>query len=349
MLVPRTVAAALASFVVLAPAVQARTLAPCDQLAAHARRLPASAWSDGYKALAADLRLASPVDWPVAKRIAASPRVLKALGDADASWDVKVTPLAGGALYLASMTAGTLDCQQLQFVQVAPGGALVLADAPPTYGDLCWTSWAEIGRPLGAPALVEIESYDSAGPTQQKLEITPWTSKGWGEACRLTLTYQPAFTLTERFCGDAAVCAAVAPMAADIARRYSRQGNPARFRIQPPPDKAGAAAFAPFAGGPDGAPATPKFPTFGAKPATQLAEYSYSNVTLFPLTLSGATYVAAIGYGGVGWRDIGDMLLAIYAPQGDQLKPLAGFVVVRSVVGLESVDIGWPKPVPPQG
>jgi hypothetical protein len=321
----------------------------CEQLAAHARQLPDTAWTQGYKALASDLRLEPEAKTPLAKQIAAAPAVVKALNDEDGGWAVQVMRVPGADLYMASVTSGTLECQQLQFVQVGGDGRLSLAAAPPAYGDLCWTSWAETGQPLGSPALVEIEGYDAAGLARQSLEITPWTDKGWGSACSLTLNYRAVFTLKERFCGSPAICAAVAPKAADIARDYNRQGNPALLSVQPPPTAAGKAAFARFAPNADGSTSAPQFPTFDAKPTTEFPDYSYNNVTLFPLTLDGATYVAAVGYGGVGWRDIGDMLLAVYAPDGDQLQPLAGFVITRQVVGLESAEVSRPKPVPPQG
>jgi hypothetical protein len=48
-------------------------------------------------------------------------------------------------------------------------------------------------------------------------------------------------------------------------------------------------------------------------------------------------------YGGVGWREIGDSLLAIYQADGDQLKPLAGFVIAKSVTALASATVARPQ------
>ena len=89
---------------------------------------------------------------------------------------------------------------------------------------------------------------------------------------------------------------------------------------------------------------TPPFSTFGAKAKTAFDSFSYNDVDLFPLQLAGGRYVAAVGYGGVGWRMIGDTLVAVYSVDDDKLKPLAGFVVVKSVTGLASADVDRPAP-----
>ena len=90
---------------------------------------------------------------------------------------------------------------------------------------------------------------------------------------------------------------------------------------------------------------TPPFSTFGVKAKTAFDTYSYNDVDLFSLRLAGASYIAAVGYGGVGWRMIGDTLIAVYSVENDKLKPLAGFVVVKSVTGLASAVVDRPKPV----
>jgi hypothetical protein len=56
----------------------------------------------------------------------------------------------------------------------------------------------------------------------------------------------------------------------------------------------------------------------------------------------GVTYVGLVGVGGVGWRQIGDDLLAVYEVEDGVLQPLAGIVVKRSVVGLASATVSRP-------
>ena len=82
-------------------------------------------------------------------------------------------------------------------------------------------------------------------------------------------------------------------------------------------------------------PRRPGFPTFGATaPVGDPLSYSYNGFTYFPLTLNGKSYVGALGYDGVGWRESGRTLFAIYAEQQGVLTPLAGFTVDLSNGGL---------------
>jgi len=320
--------------------------APCQRLAALARGLPPSAWRDGFKALAPSLSLAGWNGKPSAleARLAALPSVKQALADADGGYKIFVQAVAPG-LFLASDTQGTLDCQSFVFLTVSPSGDAKIVPGPPEYTDQCWTDGGQAGRVFGQPAFVETSQFaNPAGDTEQ-LALTPWTGGGWGKPCRVTLTYRIAFTLTERFCGDAGVCAAAAPLAARIAAAHAKAPADAPFNFGPPPSAEERALVDRVGGANPDEVGTPPFSTFGAKAKTAFDTYSYNDVDLFPLRLGGVTYIAAIGYGGVGWRMIGDSLLAVYSAGGDQLKPLAGFVVVKSVTGLASAVVDRPAPV----
>jgi len=197
---------------------------------------------------------------------------------------------------------------------------------------------------FGRPALVETSDFANPAADQRHLMITPWTDAGWGAPCRLTLTYRIDFAVTERFCGDPDICAAAALFAANIAAAHGKAAPDAPFAYGQPASK-DALDLVDKVGGaqPEGA-ATPLFPTFGDQATAAFAAFPYNRVDLFPLELKGVTYIAAVGYGGVGWRGNADTLLAIYGVDEGQLQPQAGLVVARSVVGLASAVVDRPTP-----
>ncbi|HXQ17361.1 MAG TPA: hypothetical protein VN814_22325 [Caulobacteraceae bacterium] len=321
-------------------------LAPCQRLAAAARGLAQDVWSDGFAALKPQLTLAKWDDKlsPLEARLAALPAVKAALGDEDGGYKIFVQPLAPG-LFVASDTQGTLDCQGFVFLRVGPGGEAKIVPGPPAFTDQCWTDAGQAGRVFGQPAFVETSDFADPAADTQQAAITPWTGEGWGLPCRLTLTYRIAFAMTERFCGDFAVCAAATPLAADIAAVHGKTSADAPFTYGAAPSGDELALLERFGGAKPDEMTTPPFSTFGVKAKTAFDTYSYNDVDLFPLRLDGVSYVAAVGYGGVGWRMIGDTLIAVYSADDDKLKPLAGFVVVKSVTGLASAEVDRPKPV----
>lgn len=303
-------------------------------------------WVKGFKALSPQLTLADR-DAKLSlfeARLAALASVRKALADEDGGYTVYVEPLAPD-LYVASDIQGTLDCETFVFLKIGPNGAAIIVPAPSAFSDQCWTDAGQAGRAFGQGAFVEASDFTDPAANEQHLEITPWTGDGRGPSCRLTLTYKIDFAVTERFCGDGDICAAATPFAANIAAAHGKARPDAPFRYGPtPPSAADLALLAAVGGDKPDEFATPPFPTFGEKAKTAFDSFSYNYLALFPLKLMGVTYVAAIGYGGVGWRMIGGSLLAIYSVDGDQLKPLAGFVVVKSVTGLASAVVDRPKP-----
>jgi hypothetical protein len=326
-------------------AAQSADLAPCERLATQARGLPDFAWVKGFKALAPQLALADRDAklTPFEARLAGLASVKQALADEDGGYTVYVRQLAPN-LFVASDSQGTLECETFVFLKTGPNGAATIVPGPPAFSERCWTDSGTAGRVFGQPAFVETSDFTDPAGDEQHLEITPWTGDGWGLPCQLTLTYRVSFAVTERFCGDGDVCTAATPFAADVAAAHGKAPTDQLFSYGPPLTHAQTDLLAKVGGGKPDEVATPVFPTFGEKAKTAFPGYSYNDVDLFPLKLKGVTYVAAIGYGGVGWRTIGDSLLAIYRVDGDQLKPLAGFVVVKSVTGLASATVDRPKP-----
>ncbi len=251
--------------------------------------------------------------------------------------------LPGTDIYMVSSFMGTAECQDFMFLKIgAHGSARVIADPPMVNRGLCWTSSADVGGVDGHPVYVE-HGRDAQTTFDEHIQITPWTGKGWGAACRFSLTFAKAYRVTQRFCGDQAACRTAGEAAADIASRYDRAGESAHqtggfwYGAKP-----GADAWAALAarGRDRGAETTP-FPTFGATPKGQLVGYSYEGFALFPLTLGGGSHIAAIGYDGVGWRQSDRMLLSIYA-QDQGLTPLAGFVIDTAIDHLVAARLERP-------
>jgi hypothetical protein len=343
----RTAAAIIGlCFAGIASAAAADPRGTCEQLAANARASPPAAWRAKLQALAPDLTLVerSRKESPVETQIAAMPELAKALSNEDGQYSTFVERLPRTDVYLVYTVSGTLICQSLAFVAAEPGRRPRMIASPPLLQDgLCWTSAGRAGSIFGKPAFVVTETFTVDQPARESIQITPWTGPGWGAACRLELDYRTQDRLTERFCADAAACNAIAPLAVAIAeahRRPRKQDEPFRFDRTPIDDAAIQAARA----GASQA-AAPELPTFGAKAKTAFTSFSYGDVDYFPLTAGGARYVAAVGYGGVGWREIGDALLAVYAVRGGVARSVAGFVVTRSIVGLRGASVEPPKPV----
>ena len=328
-----------------AVALSPRDLAPCERLASQARGLPDTAWVKGYRALALRLSLPDRDAKPTAfeTQLAGLASVKRALADEDGGYPVYVQQLAPN-LFIASDSQGTLDCETFVFLKTGTGGAATIVEGPPAFSDRCWTDSGTAGRVFGQPAFVETSDFTDPAGDEQHLEITPWTGEGWGSSCQLTLTYRISFAVTERFCGDGEVCTAAAPFAADIAAAHGKAPPDQPFSYGPPLTQVQTDLLAKVGGGKPDEIGTPVFPTFGQKAKTAFPGYSSNDVDLFPLQLKGVSYVAAIGFGGVGWREIGDSLLAIYQADGDQLKPLAGFVISKSVTGLAAATVDRPKP-----
>jgi hypothetical protein len=321
---------------------------PCGQLAREARGLPAKAWVSGRGTLDAWVRMDDPPRNPprFEAKLAALPTVREALGDDGGSWTLLVDHLAGTDIYAAYDVQGTANCQNIVFLNAHRGRAPIIIGGPRPLGegDLCFGDSVNFGQVFGRPAFIEHSILAPTSETETYV-ITPWIGGGWAASCRLQLRYRTHFAETEHFCGDADVCRAAGREAEAIATAFGK----ARARAEP-------RATGDFAYGPDATPEakamvkrvvdarrdlaeTPVFPTFGATAETEFPGYSYEGLAFFPLGIDGRYYFAVIGHGGVGWREIGDTLLGIYEADGDRLKPLAGFVIARSLTGLKSAQV----------
>jgi hypothetical protein len=251
-----------------------------------------------------------------------------------------------GPVWRAVRVAGTAECQTERFFSVRPDGELSAIDTPVVFGDLCWSSSRRIGSVSGRPALIEqeIKVHPLLGVD---VEITPWTSSERA-ACRVAMRFNDAFRRTERFCRDPTVCVAAEPLAVKLAEALARadDGTTLATLAPPPPQQAQARATR-FVKAKERFESVQfgytELPTFGAKPRTKYSVYAGSpQVTL--IALAGQTLIARVGIGGIGWRELGDYLITFYSGDGDDLEPIASFVVERKNIGLRSVTTSVPKP-----
>lgn len=85
-------------------------------------------------------------------------------------------------------------------------------------------------------------------------------------------------------------------------------------------------------------------PTFGVTPKTEFPTFGNEGNESTLVHLNGLMLIAHVGRGGVGWRQIGDFLIVLYAVAKDRALPVASFVVERRETGLESVVTSIPSP-----
>jgi hypothetical protein len=340
----KTLMNAMALAALMAAASTAALCAPlCDRLAADAGRVKAAAWADGAKALRPMLRIdaLNSAPSPFEAALADVPIVRQAVGGG--SPDSFTGHLAGTDVYSVSTLQGTLHCQATAFLRARPGKPSHLIDAPARAdvdGGLCWTRSGEFGQVYGQPAFIEHGPLTDR-TVDEDIVVFPWTGDGWGPSCRLALRFRKTYTVTQQFCGDRDVCRAASGIAAAVARAHDRtldaKAGRSAFRFGPPASGTQQAAVRRLVAARKASGGTVDFPTFGAKDDGY--SYSYAGFSLFPLTLDGRAYVAAIGHDGLGWRQSGPTLLSVFADDHGRLKPLAGLVVTLSNGGLEKAIV----------
>jgi len=326
-------------------------ITPCDALAAHVESIvadpkvlerPPGQDYDDYDALfAPSMRFPPPsLADPDLRR-----RAKRFLYGEFGEQAYEVQHLAG-PVWRAVGVAGTAQCQTERFFSVRPDGALRAINTPAVFGDLCGFSSRRIGTVSGRPALIEreIKVHPLLGVD---VEITPWT-RGERTACQIAIRFNDAFVPSERFCKDQSMCVAAEPIATKLAESLARNDDGAMLSAVAPPTVPQAEAMAGRL-----ARAKARFeslefsytelPSFGGKAKTKYPIYGGSpKITL--IATAGLPLIARVGIGGVGWRELGDYLITLYSGEGDDLDPVASFVVARKNIGLQSVTTGIPKP-----
>ena len=271
-------------------------------------------------------------------------RAAKLYDEGEASFTTFLQPIQPG-VWRAAKYEGTLDCAEEWFFKADKTGALVTIPPPAGGDELCWTSYRDMGTVDGRTALIEID--EQTGPYLGfDLTITPWQD-GWGEDCSIEVRYNDRFQVSERFCGDAAVCVAASSLAPALVQAYARNPGTGTLAglIPGQPQTPSKAQLTDAKASFTNAPAPHTLPTFGATPKTQYPEFS-AEADPLPVTVGGQTLIARVGVGGLGWRTIGDGLVAFYRQSASGPVPVASFVVRQAVTGLRSAKLADADPAP---
>jgi hypothetical protein len=250
-----------------------------------------------------------------------------------------------GAVWRAYWAQGTAHCVDERFFSLGEDGVPRVIATPAIYGDLCSSSMRSVGTVAGKLALIELEYREH--PFQGlDLVVTPW-SGDWRPACEVSIRFRDAFRVTEKFCHDRAVCRAAVTLAPKLAEAFARDTTGKTLGDVAPAAVDDAATLAARLKAakkkldePD--PRNTILPSFGIKPRTEWPNYSLTYALTW-IGLGGKNYLARVGIGGPGWREIGDSLIAVYEDAPSGLKPMASVVVQRHVTGLRSVKTSVPR------
>ncbi|MBU6258160.1 MAG: hypothetical protein KGL18_16995 [Burkholderiales bacterium] len=326
-------------------------LAPCKAVAAHVESAAmASRPAQGRRAVDYDALLAPVIAVPPPRL--ADPdlyaRALRWLGS-DHGPVVEVQHV-DGPVWRSLQVLGTADCTYEKFFRVQADGALETVDTPASYADLCWNSTRDIGKVSGRPALIEREFLEHPA-LGLDVEITPWTNDAALATCRVSIRFDDAFRVSERFCRDASICRDAEPLAPRLAEAYARAaGAKVMENVSPAPPERRRAYAAQFLDAEANINGDHRgytvLPTFGSPPRTPYPIYGGSP-QMEVIDVDGRTLIVRVGVGGVGWRELGDYLITLY--QGDRgaeqgLAPVASFVVERRPTGLPTVTTSVPRP-----
>jgi hypothetical protein len=250
-----------------------------------------------------------------------TPELLKAaselnyIGGAGTSWQI------GHGLHALEVEGGTAHCSGFVFFMADPNGPATLVERPPASigkdGEmrLCSGVGSEglVGTVNGDPAFILQEGKDQ----DFDIGVTLWKDKRWQPECKLSLHFNAAFSIGERFCSGVD-CGAAANAGLALARRFD--GN-ARLQEQEEatlsaPERETFQKTPPF---PD-----KTLPTFGSK--AQHHDFGCDE-TVLPVKLGGRLYVGRLGHGSIGWRCFNDFVFALYAPKDGELEPVAGITI----------------------
>lgn len=311
----------------------------CARLADEARRLPAAAWA-GPEPLGRWLNWAEPgAPSAVAQALAADPQWRERVG-ASAGEAVGVQHLAGTPVHLVESFAGTAHCQSVALVEAWPGQPARELPAGLDGTELCMTGSARLAQVFGHPALV-VGGATTMTSEDYRYRITPWAGQGWGPSCRVEWRLRTALTSASRYCAPGeAVCEVGQPVARQLALAYESSAplDAQRFAEGRRPDATvlGALASAPTDAGAVGDPNLP-LPLFGADEAAlepMDAQFSNADPRRLPVFIGGRWWLAVVGRGGVGWREGGAVLVALFAPPGRAGDAVASYQFFVGPAGL---------------
>jgi hypothetical protein len=195
---------------------------------------------------------------------------------------------------------------------------------------------ARVGDVQGVPAFI-----CQAGTDQdQKITIVQRQSAGWQDSCRLDLHLDAEFKIAEQFC-DGINC----KLASEQALLRIRQRDKQPFS-SPFPDPASRQLWQSdkvqrmMQMALDAQIGQPADPPYFNHPDTKAPVYMSSRETfLEAFSLEGEIYIGRFGHAYSGWRASSDYLFALYRLAGDQLEPVAGFYVTKTLTAPLSVTV----------
>jgi hypothetical protein len=229
-----------------------------------------------------------------------------------------------GALHAAFTNEGSANCQTYVFFELAPDGrADEVADPPIVVngsdGRLIFCTgfgvWSAIGQMGGDPAFIARIGRDQ----DEEVRLTPWRDHAWRQECRIAIHFAANFAVDEQYC-KSIDCAMVGERARALVMQFDK--DPGSFAQLPKVDNKSLALLSGSA----------ELPTFG-KASPSLQGFGEESVA-FSVVLDGATFIARLGHGAIGWRRYPDYVFALYRPVNrsdvDALEPVAGIHIAKT-------------------
>ena len=321
----------LALGLALPPAVTAQAQQACQAIAEQARRYTPPADGTFLFPLQGLSQMPGPVVHLIQKRpieelrtrFRPTPDLLKAVtalnypgNDGAALWDI------GQGLHALEVEGGTAHCSNFVFFAANPDGQATMVELPPAIRhpkdgamQLCSGVGSEglVGTVHGEPAFFLQEGMDQ----DFDIGISLWRSKDWQPECKLSLRFNAAFSIGERFC-KGVDCEAAANAGLALAKRFDGNDklqeqeeatlSPSErdaFEKRPPfPEKA--------------------LPTFGS--TAQFHDFGCEESVL-PVKIGGQLYLGRLSHGSIGWRCFNDFVFALYTVKDGEAVPVAGITI----------------------
>ena len=320
----------------------------CTRLAEEARRAPPSTWTAADPLARWIVRAASPAPSPTLSALARDARWREALAAPDGQ-PLGVQQLEGSNLYLLEDYAGTAHCQSLLLVEARAGQPARQVQPPIGLDglDLCTTQSAAFAKVLGQPAFVVGGAASMTSPDVH-YRIAAWSGQGWTGACRVTLRREVQISDGQRFCAPGSpVCAAGQAVARRLAQAYeAERSGGARLQARAinggrEPESGVAAALNPPLAEPGAVgDINPPFPLFDADAGPldpMLTTFSNADPRVLPVWVADRWWLAVVGRSGVGWREGGALLVALFGPPGRTADAVASYQFRVAPGGLRDV------------
>ena len=236
----------------------------------------------------------------------------------------------GHGLHALKVEGGTAHCASFLFFAADPNGQATLVDPPPATHSpgegsmhLCSGVGSEglVGTVNGDPAFFLQEGKDQ----DFDIGVTLWKDKRWQPECKLSVRFNAAFSIDERFCSGVN-CEAAASAGLSLAKHFDKRLADQEETKLSASESETFQKMLPHR--PEGLPpfTSNEFPTFGSKRQTH--DFGCDDVVL-PVKLDGRLYVGRLGHGSIGWRCFNDFVFALYVPKDGALEPVAGITIAK--------------------